>query len=111
MGRDASIYFEMTSRVIFDVSDLLPGCCAKRHDGLEHPEGATHEVEVYERLWCPGYPVGNWPTLSSILMALHASKMVGRVWYGSFDGSTGINEFSPEAVLAYTEVFMKRGRQ
>ena len=55
MGRDAEIYFEITSKVIFDISNLLPGFCVKRHNIPEHPKGATHEVELGERLWSPDY--------------------------------------------------------
>jgi len=101
MGKDAHIYVACDG--IEDGRIHTVGTVALE-PGETHPEGATHSLDIYERLWTPEYPRGDWPMICMALMRLLASSTIKRVWYGS---EQGVREFSAKDVLEYSRVFME----
>jgi len=103
MGLDAMIYFRSKTEDPKLENELGAGFEIKKIDeyAAEDIPEATHEVDCgCSRYYGQGYERGRWTLLAAVLMELHASEDVEKVWYGS-DCSTpleitqqGVNEIS-----------------
>jgi len=93
-------------------NELGPGftlVAIDEYGSKEIPE-ATHEVDCGGyRYYGPNYERGPWTLLAAVLMNLHASEDVGKVWYGS-DSSTPL-EITPEGVNEISLHFMTHARR
>jgi hypothetical protein len=106
MGVDARIYFEDLD------NGKEPPYLSQRVAPAEFgPEGATHEVVMGgPRLYDIGYERGHWPELCGVLMELHASERVGRVWYdGDACDGESLRLCDPARVLAISAHYMQHG--
>lgn len=112
MGVDAMIYFKAKNSDV-DLDWNLPnGFSVSAVDGETYLEtcGATHQVSTYARYYGKGYERGPWGDICAVLMLLHASPDVEKVWY-SGDCVDVAEEFTPEKVLELSEHYMKFGNR
>ena len=110
MKLDAMIYFRSKAEHPKLENELGAGFVITpidEYDAEEIPE-ATHEVDCGgSRYYGKDYERGRWTLLAAVLMELHASEDVEKVWYGN-DCSTPL-EITPEGVNGISLHFMKHG--
>jgi len=111
MGIDTELYYEEIGEkggttgefsLGESVSESVVGNC--------HPVGATHVIPTLYRYYGVGYERGPWPAICDVLLRLHASRNVGRVWYGRDSGdSENLPLCTPEDVLKTSAHYMAVG--
>jgi hypothetical protein len=112
MGVDAVIYCEVTGTA--DADGLPYGASWRLTEEPDFgPKGSTHEVRCGgARLYDIGYERGYWPELCGILMNLHESPNIGRVWYdGDAGDDAGARLCDPDRVLAISRHYMTHGNR
>ena len=116
MGVDAEIYFETKDGEMPELEvNMMFGEIMEVEDGLlpyDNIGCATHcvSLDCNDRYYGDGYERGHWCALSSVLMLLHASEDVVRVWYG-VDHGDPLNIKKKKKVLETSLHFMLHGNR
>ena len=116
MGVDAEIYFETKDGALpelevgMEFGRMIP--VDSDFMAYDNIGTATHCVAMNcnDRYYGEGYERGYWCALCSVLMLLHASCDVVKVWYGG-DTSDTVSECTPEDVIRISAHFMKHGNR
>ena len=114
MGIDACIYFRTTDGKWPDTGrhGLPEGyeIVEQGQDGYDIDIDCTHSVDTLARYYGPGYERGNWGQICTVIMILHASENVDKVWYDG-DGTSTPKECTPEDVVNICFHYMKHGHR
>lgn len=115
MGIDARIEFRPTTRLTEKERKHL---AARLNEAMgsvdycfyEDVDGAAPTYSLINpwRYYGPGYERGPWPSIAAVLMALHASPDVEKVWYFG-DCSDGDEPFTPQLVQEFSAHYMTEG--